>query len=266
MPLDAVVDSLDGVEDSVKSLYVQNQEGRFVLDVKPTSGYALENVEGLKSALQKERGRAKELETRVSSLGDIDPTEVQSKLQRLAELESLDPAKEADRLAETKVQAKVEQMAQKHQKDLQGVQGEVQKYKGQLQKLLVDDVAKSAILAAGGDERTVTYMLPHIKSQLAIEESENGFMTTVMDEHGNPRVGDSMGSPMTVQGLVEEMKSTDLWAGAFPGRKKSSGGTPQPTRTGGTPQGKKWSDLSTAEKTALIREHGGAMEAMKNFK
>lgn len=266
MPLDAVVTSLDGVDDSIKGLYVQNQEGKFVLDVKPSAGYALENVDGLKSALQKERGRAKELETRVSSLGDIDPTEVQSKLQRLAELESLDPAKEADKLAETKIQAKVEQMAQKHQKDLQGVQGEVQKYKGQLQKLLIDDVAKSAILAAGGNERTVAYMLHDVKSKLAIEESENGFMTTVMDEHGNPRVGDSMGSPMTAQGLVEEMKATDLWAGAFPGRTKSGGGTSPTTKTGGMPQGKKWSDLSTAEKTAAIKEHGGAMEAMKLYK
>ena len=266
MPLDAVVDSLDGMDESVKGLYRQSEEGKFILDVNPAAGYALENVDGLKSALQKERGRAKDLETKFGSLGDIDPSEVQSKLQRLADLESLDPAKEADKIAETKIQAKVDQMAQKHQKDLQGVQGQVEKYKGQLQKLLVDDVAKSAILAAGGDERTVTYMLPHIKSQLAIEESENGFMTSVIDEYGNPRIGDSKGSAMSVQQLVEEMKSTDLWAGAFPGRKKSSGGTPQQNKTGGTPQGKKWSDLSTAEKTALIREHGGAMEAMKNFR
>lgn len=266
MALDAVVESLDVVDESVKGLYVQNQEGKYILNVKPTAGYSLENVDGLKSALQKERGRAKDLETRVSSLGDIDPTEVQAKLQRLAELESLDPAKEADKLAETKIQAKVEQMAQKHQNDLKGVQSQVEKYKGQLQKLLVDDVAKNAILAAGGDERTVTYMLPHIKAQLAIEETEGSFLTTVMDEFGNPRVGDSMGSAMTVQQLVEEMKSTDLWAGAFPGRKKSGGGTSPTTKTGGMPQGKKWSDLSTAEKTAAIKEHGGAMEAMKLYK
>jgi len=255
MPLDAVIEDVNSLDDSVKSFYKPTEDGKYVLDVNPSSGFALENVEGLKSALQKERGKARELEGKVGAFGEVDPSDLKTKLARLEELEALDPSKEADKIAETKVQARIEQMAQKHNKDLEIANGEVNKYKTQLQKLLVDDVAKNAILAAGGDERTVTYMLPHLKASLAVEEKENGFMTTVMDEYGNPRIGDSAGSPMSVQQLVEEMKATDLWAGAFPGRKKSGGGTPQ-TKSGGMPQGKKRSDFSTQEKTAFIKEHG----------
>src|SRR5258705_3877433 len=53
MPLELVIDKLDGLADPVKSLYVE-KDGKFHLDV---NGY--EDPAGLKTALQKQRAANK---------------------------------------------------------------------------------------------------------------------------------------------------------------------------------------------------------------
>lgn len=255
MPLLPIVEDINQVEESLRGHYKQTDKG-FMLDIQPANGYGLEDVSGLKSALSKERAKAQELEKKMSNFSNYDPSDLQDKLSRLEQLESLDPSKEADKIAEAKLKSLQDQMSTKHKKEIESLQGSSDKYKTQLKNLLIDDAAKNAILSAGGDERTITYMLPHVKSQLSLQETENGFMTQVVDGNGYPQVGDSNGNPMTINQLIENMKSQDLWSGAFPGRNKSGGGRSSDA-TGGTPSaGLKRSSMTTAETSAYVKKYG----------
>lgn len=256
MALKPILDSLDGVPEALKTEYKEDvSTGKFILDVIPTNGYVLENIDGLKSALGKERQRAADYEAKVKALGDIDHTTVKTKLQRLAELEALDPVKEADKLAEAKAKSIVEQITARHQAELTGVAGKADKYKGTLNKLLVDDAAKSAIVAAGGDEKTVAYMLHAVKSGLRLVENEGNFYTQVVDDAGNPRIGDAQGGLMSVTQFVNELKASPIWADAFPGRSQSGGGKPAGGKPGAGSLPKK-SEMDTKAKSAYIEEHG----------
>lgn len=258
MPLDSIVEDINQVDESVRSFYKETEHG-YMLDVAPRGGFALENVEGLKSALGKERARATDLSNQVRNFEGIDPVEVRSKMDRLAELEAIDPAKQ-DEKTQAQIKAMQDQLVSRHQAELQEATSVTGKYKSQLEQILVDDRAKDAILKAGGDEKTIAFMLHEVKSKIRVQETENGqFTTVVVDSAGNPRIGDSSGSPMTVAQLVADMKNgpeSDLWAAAFPGRNKSGGGRPSDTQ-GGTPSAKlKKSDMSTSEKSAFIRQNG----------
>lgn len=258
MALEPIVESLDSVPEAVRAEYKEVQgTGKFILDVVPKEGYALENIEGLKSALSKERGQVGELSNRLQAFGELDPQDLKQKLAKLQELETLDPVKEADKIAEAKAKSQIDQVVAKHREELGKVNGNVEKYKTQLQKLLVDDAAKAAILSAGGNEKTIAYMLPEIKRHLSLTENQDGtFITQVRDEFGNPRIGDATGSAMTVGQLVEELKGTELWAPAFPGKNKSGGGRPS-DNSGGTPGGaKKKAKMSPSERSQYIKEHG----------
>jgi hypothetical protein len=60
MGLKAVLDTLDGVDEGLKSFYQKTEDGKFRLDIE--GGYKLPSeIEGLTSALGKERQRAGEL-------------------------------------------------------------------------------------------------------------------------------------------------------------------------------------------------------------
>jgi hypothetical protein len=85
--LKAVLDSLDGLPDAQKSLYEEGEDGKFHL-----SAEGIEDVGGLKSALEKERKERKAAERKLKELGDIDPDEV----QRLRDAEDARADKETD--------------------------------------------------------------------------------------------------------------------------------------------------------------------------
>ena len=54
MPLKSIINSLDDVEELHRPFY-REDAGRHVLDVESVDGFALENVNGLKTALSTER-------------------------------------------------------------------------------------------------------------------------------------------------------------------------------------------------------------------
>lgn len=256
MALEPVVDSIDDLPEAIQSEYKQTEEGNYILDVTPKNGYALENTAGLKKALGAERQKASQYEKQISAFGDLDPSDLQTKLERLQELEQIDPSQEADKLLETRLKSIQDQMSSKHKKELDGVVSKYSKTEQHLQKLLIDDAAKSAIIKAGGNEKTLAYMLPNVINQLSIQENDTGFSTQVRDEFGNPRIGDAQGSPMSVEQLVLEMKTLDLWQGAFPASGQSGGGIP-PKAQGGTPTGSNVdiTKMTNSEKSKFIAEN-----------
>lgn len=89
MPLETKVESLDGLDESVRGAYVQTDDG-YVLDVE------IPDTKGLKSALEKERKSVKQLNQELKKFNGFDLEEYESLQARAAEFENANPEKIED--------------------------------------------------------------------------------------------------------------------------------------------------------------------------
>jgi hypothetical protein len=225
MPLPAIVTALDQVPEAVRSEYRPGRtdeglSGKWVLDVAPSpDGWSLENVTGLKAALNAERKQRESAEAsarvleRLRSSG-IDPDKVPDSLARLAELEKLDPAKEADKLAEAKATARIEKVVRESQSAI----AERDLKLAKLSSALQNAIRKSAIDAALAGAK--------VQSAIRVRETDaddEPFAVEVVDAKGDP-VYDRTGQPMTVSGFVESLKADPVWSSAFAAESKSGAG------------------------------------------
>lgn len=127
--------------------------------------------------------------------------------------------------------------------------------KGQkIDTLVRRNAAVEAITAAKGN---VKLLLPHVLERTRTVEDGDNVTAQVVDEKGNPRIADTLGTPMTLAGLVEEMKKSDEFAPAFEGTGVAGAGTEGGGNVAGAGSVTKRSDLKTdAEKAAFITKHG----------
>jgi len=250
MALDAIVDSLDNVNEALHSEYVE-VDGKFVLDVTEVGGMALENVQGLKSALQKERTSVKGLNSQISKyktdFEGVDLDELNGFKGQLEEmttkydaLAAIDPEGEADKLAKGKADARVKKLQKewqtlhdaeisKHGETVTGLTDKTTVLEKQLHNVLVRTDAIEQLTKANVDH--LDLMLPQVLDRMNYEVTESGFNTFVADGDGNARVK-SDGTDMKASDLVEELKQK--YPDQFKINLKSGGGKP-PGGGGGQP-------------------------------
>ena len=235
MPLKAIVDKIEDAPETLREHYVagtadNGTEGKFVLAVEPVSGFALENIDGLKSALGKERTTREKLERDVVAFKDLDPAKARAALLELEELKKLDPTAEADKIANTKFEAAKAQLLEKHGAEVAQRDDRIGKLTGAVDRLVRQAAATAAIAEAKG---SVELLLPHVLAHTKVKETDTGdFVVEIVDKDGNARIGDSKGSPMDLKGLVAEMRQSDTFARAFDGDGHSGSGK-QPDHQGG---------------------------------
>jgi hypothetical protein len=221
MAIKAIIDKLDDAPEPLREHYAE-QDGKFVLSVEPIGGFALEDVSGLKSALGKERTQRENLEKQVVAFKDIDPTKAREALARLEELGNLDPAKEADKIANTKFEAAKARLLERHGQELTQRDERIGKLTGAMDKLVRQAAATQAIAEAKG---SVELLLPHVLASTRVKESEDGsFAVEVIDAAGNVRIANGKGDPMDLKALVAEMRGSETFARAFDGDGQSGSG------------------------------------------
>ena len=264
MPLEATVNTLEGLTEEVADLYTEKEGGGYRLKILDDYVPAdkVEDVGGLKSALRKERENVSKLTGKLKSFedkyGGID----------LDEYEELRQAREAQAEAEAERKGEweklKEQMRAKHTEGMESKDKEIARLKKELERHLIDAEATAAINAADGN---VTLLQPHVKSLVRLIEEDGTFKPMVVDATGTPRV-DADGNPLSIKALVSEMRDQDAYKGAFKGSGQQGGGTPpgdggegNPNASGGGKppkqiEGLKRSQMSPAEKVAFIKEHG----------
>jgi len=257
--LEATVDSLDGLPQDLHAEYEQGDDNRYHLKI--LSNFVpkdkVEDVTGLKSALQKERENnktaAQQLRELREKMGDVDPEEYH-RLQDMERKLDEDKAKKAGEWDKLK-----EQMTTKHNEELGKRSDREKRLLGALEQKTVDADAVSALNELKGN---VTLLLPHVKAHVRMVEEDGAFVARVVDDAGNPRVNGE-GNFLTVRELVSEMRDQDTFAKAFENTVKSGGGTPPGGGDGGAggkkgviPSDLKRSTMSTKDKVAFIREHG----------
>lgn len=263
MALKAVLESVDDLSDEIKGHYVE-KDGKFVLDVEATDGYALEDVSGLTKALETERGQRKtyekevrDLKAKIEAYGDADPDKVQEALKTAKEL--------AEGKLENETQAKWEarerQLIEQHEKQVADLQKQVQSYRGRIIHLGVDAEVEKALdqLVQDGHELHAgarSILLDHARKQVQAEIADDGALkVSVVDENGNPRIKDAQGNEMGIPDLVGKLPETMPFAFKASGA-QGSGSSQNPG--GGTPPAstKKRSEMGPADKGRFIREHG----------
>lgn len=112
MALKAILETLDGVPEALHEFYVQ-KDGKYVLDAE-----GVEDVKGLKSALQREKAerkkRADELASLKEALGDIEPEKAREALAKVQEYEDkklLDAGQIEELVAQRTERAKADALA-----------------------------------------------------------------------------------------------------------------------------------------------------------
>jgi hypothetical protein len=227
MALNAVLSSLDGVDDAIASLYVE-KDGMFILDVAPVSGFSLENVVGLKSSLSKERENARQAATQLKGFDGLSAEEAKTAITKLAEINDWTPD---DKIKEL-IESREKQLLGKHTNEMTAVSGQLTSVTTQLENQLIRNAAIEAITSHKGN---VELLLPHIEKQTRMEMSGDKYSAVVVDENGAPRVSMQTGSVanMSIPELVESMKAIESYSPAFAGSGAAGSGAAGSSTGGG---------------------------------
>jgi hypothetical protein len=227
--LKAVLDTLDGLPDGQKSLYVETDDGKFRLDAE-----GIEDVGGLKSALDKERRAKKELSDKLKKLGDIDIDEIE-KLRADAE----ERAEKGD-----DIEKKLASAQKKFDREKAELDTKLLARDKKIHQLVAEDKARDAIEAAGGRPKV---LLPHVLTNTKVIEEDGDFVAVVIDEKGNERTAKSGDKRFSLEDLVLELKADEEFASAFNGTGASGTGAPPSGSRGAPPRGRVATDTEGVE-------------------
>lgn len=252
MALKAIIDTIDAAPEALREHYTE-KDGKFVLAVDPVGGFALEDVTGLKSALGAERTSREALERQVVKFKDLDPDKARIALAELEELKKIDPASEADKIANTKFEAAKSQLLEKHGSELTSRDDRIGHLTKTVDVLVREQRATAAIAEAKG---SVDLLLPHVLSATRTVEKDGKFITEVIDAAGNVRIGDAQGNPMTIAALVAEMRESDRFARAFDGDGQSGSGKQVDTGNGSGMQPGNWGGDAAERRAAIAKKFG----------
>jgi hypothetical protein len=231
--LKAVVIDINTVEEAHRGLYVE-KNGKFFLNVVASEGYELDNVQGLKTALGAERNNVAVLKEqlrpyegldataarsaieRIAAFGEITPDAAKTALETATRLTALDPAKEAEKIAETKLETIKAQLAAQFGVEkaemttkISGYETTINGLTGQLQTLMRDSAIKAEVAKANplDDARDAIELLAGQFVRTKVVDGK--FVAEVIDGNGNPRMKDYLNNtPFTVSDLIAEIRES----------------------------------------------------------
>jgi hypothetical protein len=230
--LHAVVTDLNTVPEAFRPAYVE-KNGKFQLNVTPAEGLVLENVTGLKSALDGERAAKEAAEAKLkpyagldvdaarsalalaSQYGDVTPEKARQLAADVARLTSIDPNVEADKIAEEKVKRAKSAMEgtfatkeTEYKTQLEALAGANDGLKGQLRGLLVTNQIKAELSKLNPVEGVDDAIELLAERSIRTVEKDGKFEVQVVDAAGNIRhkLDGSTLVPLTVSDLMAEIK------------------------------------------------------------
>ena len=230
--LKAVVTDLNEIDEGHRGFYVQ-KDGKFFLNVTPVDGFQLDNTTGLKTALGAERNNvavlteqlkpyqgldaaaARTAIERIAAFGEITPDAAKTALETAQRLSALDPGKEAEKIANEKLETLKGQLSAQFNlreteltTQVNGYKSTVESLTGQLQSLMADSQIKSEVAKANplDDARDAIELLVNKFVRSSMKDGK--VVVDVIDQNGNPRIKDHNGTPFTVADLVAEIRES----------------------------------------------------------
>lgn len=261
MKLNPVLESLDSLPEDFRENYAQGEDGKYHLTLlgEYIPKESVEDVSGLKKALGQERDAAAAAKRRLKELeeqyGGVDLEEIKKFNEEKQRLEE-EKAKQEGRWDDLK-----RQLNEAHKGELTKRDEQIAAMQSTLENFLVDGEASRAI---AGEDGYTALLLPHVKSQTRVVQTDSGQYTVrVVDAEGKPRVN-AQGDYMTINELVSEMRTDEQFSAAFKAKQRPGGGGTPPGEGSGAgggggsiPKDAKRSSLDTrAKKISYIKEHG----------
>ena len=198
MALKQILESLDGLHDTIKSEYKKGDDGKFHLDVEggEDTGALKRAKDHEKSARQKAEQLLQEAQDKLVELSD----------ERDGLLRGAIPKGDVEKL-----EASWKSKLATREKELGDQIGGLTSH---LNTMLVDNVAQGM---AGKISKVPELMLPHIRGRLKAEYVDGRPTTRVLDKDGNP-------SALTVTDLEKELFTNPTFAPIIIGSKASGSG------------------------------------------
>lgn len=248
MGLKVVVDSLDGIDAKHHDLYVKGDDGKFRLDAD------IEDVSGLKGALDKERKAARDAEAKRKELEDrlkgFDPEEYEAlkKAKEDAEDARLKAEGKVDEIAARKAEKAIAE-ANKRLADAEAKATADRQRAERFSQRVLDDQIRAAAAKAGIHAHAVDDAL--FRGRSMFELDENGYAVQLGDD-GQPVLGKDGKSPFSPAEWLDSMKeAAPHW---FPAG--SSGSGSGSGNRGGAPTSFNRSSMTPKEKSEYIAKHG----------
>lgn len=224
--LKAKIDSLDTIDEKDRHHY-KEVDGKFIADIESVDGYALEDIQGLKSALGKERKSAETFSKKLSLFGDNTPDTVS---ELIAQVEQLKDGSSEEKL-NSLVEAKVKSVRDKLEGDITSKDTQITDLNGLLEKIVIESAIDTALSQFDFQfEGAKNLIRPHIKEQLKLGKDPAGVPIAKVIDIKNPDAGERIslktGSTdfMDVTELLSLMSSGKDFSGIFKGSGKSGGG------------------------------------------
>lgn len=237
MPIEYELETLDGLEEGLKGLYVQDKEsGKYTLQIN--------GIDSLKNAKQYEKQARQAAEARLKKIEE--------------EMQAIKDEKEKALLEAQKKSGDVGALEASWKKKIEEAEAKFaaneQRLQGELNKLLVDNVAQSI---ANEISVSPSLLLPHIKARLQAEINGDTAITRVLDVDGKP-------SAHSVNDLKNEFMSNKEFAPILKSSNASGGGATADNTTGGSSVKPKMSraefdKLSPKEQMSFMTEQGGTL-------
>ena len=232
--LKRILENLDGVEDSLKKLYVE-KDGKFYLE-----------FDGQGDIDNAEKKRKIEIEHRKKAEAKL--TDLQSQFESVqSKLQAIEEANENNNYEGNKKKGDIDALEnswkQKLETQKSDFENQISALNGSLSGLLVDNNAQklASELAIEGSSEA---LIPHITRRLGVDVREGKHVPVVLDAEGKP-------SALTLDELKAEIGSNAAFAPLISGSKANGGGA---SNSGGGASGKKFSELSEQERTALYNK------------
>lgn len=248
MVLKVVVDSLDGVDAKHHDLYVKSDDGKFRLDAE------IEDVSGLKGALEKERKAARDAEAKRKELEDrikgIDPDEYEAlkKAKEEAEEARMKAEGRADELAQRKAEKAIAE-ANKKLADAEAKAAAERQRADRFSQRVLDDQIRAAAAKAGLHPHAIDDALFRGRSLFQLDENGRAVQ---LGEDGQPVPGKDGSTPFNPAEWLDSMKeSAPHWFPAGSSGSGSGGGN----RGAGNANLNR-STMTAAEKSQYIAKHG----------
>lgn len=215
MALPAIIDQLDEAPEALRPHYIETEDGRFMLDAE-----GVEDVAGLKSALEKERAARKALKTERDALaGAADPaSDDAGDAEAPGEDEGTDePAPDGEIDVPVEVPAVVVPV-------INSDAAAAATLRQLLEARLVEAEATAAIIAASG---VPELLLPVVLPRLEVHGDDGTFEVRVITSDGD------LEGAQDIAGLVEGLRRSEIYGRAFDGVGKSGSGAPSDSAGGG---------------------------------
>lgn len=224
--LKPIYESADDIPENLKEYYAESDAGGYILSVSDESGYALENVQGLKSTLGKLKDRATKAEEGLKQFSAIGRSP-QELAEALSQLESMQISQGEESEAISRMKAELESVKRSARENVEKATAPIQSLADarmeQIKDLLIDSQLQNAIIEAGGNPRL---LMPILKNEVRARTDEEGkVVVEIVDGEGTPRIKGQDLTPMGFADLVAERRNDPDLAVAFKANGHSGGGT-----------------------------------------